>query len=150
METRHINWVQHTTQSLKDRLPPLKPGNSAEYLTHRLASLLLERISPEAARALIALLPQESLFPDLRVSAESEALLEIGYTDFLDRAHSALGVFQLNTADNAAKTAADAFLWAIAQDLPPDLKTSLGRELPAELTSRMNLGSAHSEEAKVA
>ena len=80
----------------------------------------------------------------------NEHMLHSGTALGVERAAHALGLSRLDSTTDLPSQAADAFLWAVAQDLPPDLKEILARELPTELKARMNLGTMHSEEAKVA
>ncbi len=160
-QTRSINWYEHTIQSLAHQFPELKPVTS--QMTHRLSTLLLERLPDLLRNKLLSLLPEDIL----KEFSESVELLKnsppetsISYLDFADRVGKTLGCANLKSFDFSSisesevkkitEKIADTFLWAIAQDFPPDLKTRLIENLPSDLRSRMDLLSSHSDESKVA
>jgi hypothetical protein len=73
----------------------------------------------------------------------------------VEKASYALGCESIDLSDDErarglAERVANAFLWGIAFELPPELKDRLNDALPGEFRSRMNLYSAISDDAKVA
>lgn len=165
MNHRTINWFEHSVQSLESRHPWCK--NQGSYLVERLTALLLERLPPGISGDLLALLPEQTMgntplgrLEKLYSSARSGSDASIGYHEFIQRATLALGVCGIGTSGTDAVTEgdlrksaeriADHFLWSIAQEFPPDLKSTLLDHLPAELRNRMDLYSAHSDDSKVA
>ena len=111
---------------------------------------------------LMELLPmhEESNLFSLRQHARTSEDLSIGYTDFVEKVQHTLemegeswsgsGKIQGLDEETFYRSVADTFLWAVIQEIPPELKGPLARELPMELRSRMNLYCAHSEGEQVA
>ncbi len=152
---RFINWFNHTSQSIQTRVPEVQL--SSHYVTERLSALLFERLPPEISRTILNLLPDDGArhLHSLESTATSPENRSIGYPDFIERTRETIGLTEIAPRSEEEEVAlaekiADAFLWAIAQELPPDLKTRIEENLPTELRSRMNLSTAHVEESKVA
>jgi hypothetical protein len=156
---RSIDWFEHTVTSLRFRIRGL--DESAPYVIERLAALLLDRLPRRVSNRMLGLLPPEVARQHrlLRRSASSDANRSIGYISFVEAAQAAIGVCEAGVAldvmgdddaDILYRQVADAFLWAVAQELPPDLKCQLEEEISAELRARMDLYSAIDECGKVA
>ena len=127
-------------------------GSGSEYVTQRLTALLLERLPPGVAQPFFSLLPKSmtARSPALQLVAGSAEDTSIGYPDFVKHAESAIGTLDLMPDEALCKNVANAFLWAIVQDIPADLKNRMIQALPVELSSRMNLYSAMADGSKVA
>jgi len=156
---RSIDWLDHTAVSLKSKVRDL--GDSAPYVAERLAALLLDRLPRSLANRLVALLPDEVARAHrlLYRTAHSEGDRSISYITFVEAAQAAIGVcatgermrgHEESDVDRFYRDVADAFLWAITQELPSDLKHQVEQEISADLRARMNLYSASAEESKVA
>jgi hypothetical protein len=156
---RSIDWFQHSVISIRSRIPEL--GDSTPYVTERLAALLLDRLPRRLSNRMLGLLPSEVAASHrlLRRPASSVGDSSIGYPAFVEVAQEAVGVSEthINPGEMGEEEAltfyrmvADAFLWAVTQELPPDLKSLVERDISADLRARMNLYSASAEESKVA
>lgn len=157
-----INWFEATSRSLQC-LFCHEAGDSerADYLTERLSSLLLQRLSPDVGEQLLALLPAiaGTHYWPMQAAARAQADTSIGFTDFIERTQTTLGVkgFCEETAEqleergekSICRKIAEAYLWSVTHDLPPDLKARMSEELPPELRCRMNLQSSLTDESKV-
>lgn len=156
---RSIDWLNHTATSLKHHVRDL--DDSAPYVAERLSSLLLDRLPRRLSNRLVALLPPEVARSHrlLRRTASADGNRSIGYITFVEAAQAAVGVCTTGErmsgldeidAERFYRDVADAFLWAVMQELPPDLKGLVEQEISADLRARMNLYSASAEESKVA
>jgi hypothetical protein len=146
-----INWFEITSRSISSKLHA--HPDCAEKITERLSALFLERLSRPTSEAMFDLLPEAAREKNrtLQASADSDSDPSIGYTSFVERAAQVMGCTgEIEDQDETARQIADAFLWAVTQEIPPELKTRMTEELPAELRSRADLYTAHSDEAKVA
>src|SRR4051812_32736764 len=123
---RSIDWFQHSVVSLRFRIKGL--GESAPYVIERLSALLLDRLPPRISNRMLGLLPTEVAREHrlLRRSAASDANRSIGYISFVEAAQTAMGVSEAGVAldvlgddeaDILYRHVADAFLWAVAQEL---------------------------------
>lgn len=159
-DSRSVNWLEHTAASIIHNFPEMK--QASVQITDRLSSLLLERLPAQLGQELLELLPKSVLdhcSDALKSSANSDSDRSIGYPDFVQRAELTLGCLQYSPREYSpgqysygqlSEKIVDAFLWAIASDLPPDLKFRMSEDLPIDLRSRMDLYSAHSDDSKVA
>ncbi len=151
---RAIDWLSHAAVSIQVR--ERITSASAQYIVGRLSSLLLDRLPPELANQMLKILPKEvaATHHHLHARARAAADRSIGYTAFVDAASYAAGVCDEKRCDEEGdvfyRKLADAYLWAVAQELPPELKAEFVRFLPLDLRARMNIYSAVSEDAKVA
>ena len=161
---RAINWLDSTSRSLQGGFPDA--ADAADYVTERLSALMLERLTPQIAAQLLELLPEDVShgtwreLDSLRTSAHSSGNPSIGFVDFVERTRHALGLTELldspayenseEAYEQLCHQIADAFLWAVAYEVPAEIKIRMTEELPLELRSRMNLYGAHSEREKVA
>ena len=170
MTPRKIDWLQNAHRAVHCIAPELEDGD--RHVTVRLAAHLLQRLPPELGTELLDLLPEPELRRALAPNARSDADPSIGYVQFLEVARMAGAMIrpgarlhlypcaiehahQENADEEAGRVPpqrliADAFLWAVAGDLPPDMKNRMLPHLPAELRSRMNLYSGFTEDQKVA
>lgn len=152
-----INWLDSTRRAISAEFPEV--CECSYYVTERLSALLLERLPPDLGHEIIELLPdlvQENA-RSLQVCAQTTSERSIGYMDFVLRTMHVLGCTNLAYAEKEeseievfSRRLTDSFLWAVAQEMPPEMKSRIQDFLPAELKSRMNLYSAVSDEAKVA
>ena len=154
---RQFNWFESTCRSLRASVP--EASETANYVTVRLAMLLLGRLPQELAQEVLSLLPDEArawfrarreLPPDQSISFP--AFVEIsryllGLSDLLDSPKYSESEEEY---DALCSHMAEAFLWAFAQELPTDLKDRIAHHLPADLRCRMNLYSRFSDSEKVA
>jgi hypothetical protein len=156
---RTIDWLESTSRSLASSVP--EAAEHASYVTERLGMLLLERLPPELSRELIALLPEEKqLRIPTWIRAELRADRSIGYPAFVSLTRHLLGVTELldlpqyaDSEENYAELChhvTASFLWAVAQELPIELKQRLAPHLPRDLSARMNLVTGYSGDEKVA
>lgn len=150
-EVRPVDWLRDSEKSISNRLSqnPVKEKLHINQVCERLAALLLERLPPELASQMMAMLPQDKqeALNSLHQSAESDSDASIGYTTFVERAATAVGV---ETDDDTIHQLTDAFLWGVVEEVPGDFKKRLTEVLPAELRSRMDLYSERENESKVA
>ncbi len=166
---RSINWFEHTNRSLLSHFPEAR--FYSVYLVERLSALLLERLPAEISHSILKLLPltlAKDHFSSLIANVTPDADSSIGYVDFVKRAESTLGCsdlgkqsLQLGSLDSLdsldsedelykySEKLTNVFLWAIAQELPAEIKTRMVENLPSELRARMDLFSAQTDEAKV-
>jgi hypothetical protein len=144
---RSINWLENTSRSVSSRFPKVGEKN-ARYIADRLSILLLERLTPETANELISVLP-EPASENLRGAANSLADQVVGYTDFVEQVSRSFFSGSIGFTDSS-ELIADSFLWAVAQELSPELKWKLTQELPVDLRSRMNIYAGGGEDSKVA
>lgn len=156
---RSIDWLDSTGRSLRASFP--ETADCSEYVAERLAALLLERLPPELCAEMIALLPATyPRRPLLEAYAGSEVDDSIAFPDFIEGARHALGLSELLDSpeyadsearyENLSRRVAEAFLWLVTIDLPPDLKARMAALLPMDLRSRMNLYTGIADESKVA
>ncbi|MGZ3687203.1 MAG: hypothetical protein ACXVBW_02810 [Bdellovibrionota bacterium] len=148
---RQINWLEHTSRSVGSKFPETR--HCSQYVTSRLAALLLERLPSEIAEEMLELLPEDALgIESLRVSASIDWNPSIGFTDFVRRSETSLGVSEISEEliDRVSQEVAEAFLWAVAQEMPVEIKQLLHQALPSEIRLRMNLNTASSEDSRVA
>jgi hypothetical protein len=156
---RSIDWFEHSVTSMKYCIREL--GESAPYVAERLTALLLDRLPRRLSNRMLGLLPNEIARDHrlLRRPASSPGDRSIGYSSFVEVAQAAIGVSGLggklsemakDEADKYYRNVANAFLWAVTQELPPDLKAAVEQAISADLKARMNLYSACAEDAKVA
>ena len=161
---RSVDWLGATSRSLRSVIPAA--AESADLVTERLSALLLETLPPKLGRSLIRLLPGLPQMPNsssrfiLKIYAESEADDSIGFSDFVEGTHHALGLSDLLDTPEYAESedcyndlctkVTETFLWLVANDLPPELKSKMREHLPPDLLSRMNLYSGGADESRVA
>jgi hypothetical protein len=157
---RAINWLESTSRSLRSSLPDTT--DCAEYVTERLAALMLDRLPPEVSRDLLDLLPDESLEKPrmFRAYSNLDRDASIAFPQFIERARHALGLSDLLDSPKYADSegaferlsldVAEAFLWAVASEFPMDLKDRMSQALPSDLRCRMNLYCGYSDSDKVA
>lgn len=151
---RSIHWFEHTRRSISSQFPNTRPNDG--YLVERLSALFLERLPPEVAQGVLALLPEGSIvehYNHLTVSANAPTNSSIGYPDFIEKTAQVLGISEKPIEwlhEALPRKIADFFLWTVVQDFPAELKSRIIENLPLELKSRMNLYAAFAEEAKVA
>jgi hypothetical protein len=84
----------------------------------------------------------------------------IGLTDFVELTRRLLGVTDIPRQPKyegsepeyckLCEQVTDAFLWAVSQEIPVELKGRMAEHLPADLRCRMNLRSGYSARDKVA
>ncbi len=145
---RSFNWLENTARSLAVRYSSMAP--CSEYITRRLSALLLERLPREEALEMLELLPPipAEERAELQASARTDRDASIGYPDFVERAVFAIGTTSLLGSGDPgyedgiralAKSMADAYLWTVGHEIPTDLKYRIGRALPPDLRSRMDL-----------
>lgn len=152
---RSINWIEDTGRSLQGAFPSLRAVNS-QYMTTRLCRTLLERLPQDVGTTLLAMLPDSVGLSDLEYAALCEATkqapeLSIGYPDLIEIAmRSLIEPIELPQDAEFFAHVVDYFLWAFAQEFPPEIKDRISENLPIDLRSRMNLYSGHVEESKVA
>jgi hypothetical protein len=144
---RSINWLENTSRSVSSHFPKVGEKN-AKYIADRLSILLLERLKPETANELIAVLP-EGVSEGLERYAGSAADHLVGYPDFVDLVSRSFFSGSIAFTDSS-EAIADFFLWSVAKEITPDLKWKLIQELPVDLRSRMNLYTGDNEDSKVA
>jgi hypothetical protein len=147
LSMRSINWLESTSRSVSSHFPKVGEKN-ARYIADRLSILLLERLSPETATELLSVLP-EGVCGNLQGAALSPVDHVVGYPDFVDVVSRSFFSGSIGFTDSS-EVIADFFLWAVAQELTPDLKWKMIQELPADLRSRMNLYTGESDDSKVA
>lgn len=159
IEQKAINWIESTRRSLQASVPEV--AESAPYLTERLSILLLERLPLALAAEVLTLLP-EDFDRRLKLRARRGAMPDatIGFTEFVELTRYMLGLTDLLDSPKYAESeeeyanlcqhVAESFLWAVAQELPIDLKDRIAVHLPGDLRSRMNLYTGYSAEDKVA
>ncbi len=158
---RTINWLDHATRTLHSN--HRQAAGCADYISQRLANLLLERLPSPTALELIEILPDSAreMVDSLRAAADSPSEASIGYQDFLNRTAFAIGCSGCisSPADSQnfepelnelAKKVTDTFLWACARELPNELKFRMAEGLPLELKSRMDLFEDPGERTQVA
>jgi hypothetical protein len=155
---RSIDWFQHVVVSMGFRVREL--GDSTPYVAERLSALLLDRLPKRLSNRMLGLLPTEVARSHrlLRRPASSRGNPSIGYPAFVEAAGLAVGVCEVpnlerlseEEAETFYRLVADAFLWAVTQELPPDLKAGVEDAISSDLKARMNLYSACAEESKVA
>jgi hypothetical protein len=155
-KTRPVDWIRDSQKSISNRLSSKglsvhadKSRFRLDHLSERLGALLLERLPPDLAHQMMAMLPddEQAALRSLHQSAGSESDESIGYPTFVERAALALGV---DESDETIREIADAFLWGVVEEMPGDFKVRLTEVLPAELKSRMDLYSERENESKVA
>lgn len=154
-----VNWLDSTRRSLQASIP--EASECASYVTERLSALLLDRLPREIAVEILELLPEEAarnagLYLHTDISSDSS----VAFPAFVDRARHVLGMTDLLDSPRYADSeeryselceqVADAFLWAVLQEVPPELKHRMSAHLPSDLRCRMNLYSGFSDDAKVA
>jgi hypothetical protein len=144
---RSINWLESTSRSVSSHFPKVGEKN-ARYIADRLSILLLERLKPETAKELVAVLP-EGVSQSLEDVASSPVDHLVGYPDFVDLVSRSFFSGSIAFTDSS-EAIADFFLWAIAQEITPDLKWKLIQELPVDLRCRMNLYTGDTDDSKVA
>jgi hypothetical protein len=153
---RPIDWIRDSQKSISNRLSTKglsvyldKSRFRLDHVSERLAALLLERLPPDLAHQMIAMLPEDkqAALKSLHQSAGSESDESIGYPTFIERASLTLGA---DETDETVREIADAFLWGVVEEMPGDFKARLTEVLPAELKSRMDLYSERENESKVA
>src|SRR4051812_11004959 len=92
--SRTVNWLEHTRVALESRVPATR--GSSSYITQRLTALLFERLPVAQCQVMLGLLPDEiyesSEFKTLLNCAEGGENRSIGYTSFVERAETSLGV----------------------------------------------------------
>jgi hypothetical protein len=145
---RSINWLDSTERALQALFPDYKAAS--HHVTERLTTLLLDRLPRPLAEDLLDLLPEDESRTALALEAQTDEDASIGYPDFIEKAEQALGSTGLGVDPAISHEIADAYLWAVVHEIPPDMKYQLIRALPLELRSRMDLYSASSDDAKVA
>jgi hypothetical protein len=160
-DIRNVNWFDRTQQSILASYPEVKPWGGK--LVKRLSSLLLSRLPGEMQKSVLELLPKDvmehhfSPLEGLSDISENEA---VGYPDFIEQTAATLGSHgnykihpkiesEYDLFEHSRKIA-DFFLWSIAQEFPPELKTKISENLPPELKLRMDLTSTQMEESRVA
>lgn len=152
--SKAINWLETARIHLVADFPDFK-SRSAE-IANALSRLLMERLPIHVGSALAMLLPEDARrkLTGLRVRAGGHGNPEIGYPDFVQKAFEILNRSDFPTRtrelQRLASRIADSYLWSVAQEFPPDLKSRIADLLPIELRSRMNLFSGHGEEEQVA
>lgn len=154
---RTINWLEDTSRSLSASFPALGQSDSV-YMTHRMSRLILDRLPSDVAYALLSLLPEADEFSDredLYLAADRAPDLSIGYSAFVESAahsiHQATDeMLSIVPEQEFLEKVTDYFLWAFAQELPPELKQQILQHLPVDLRNRMNLYSSHADDSKVA
>jgi hypothetical protein len=145
------DWLSATARALGARFPHLI--GCSDYISQRLSSLLLQRLPPEEALELLAILPATlgEQAANLRACALGEREPSIGYPDFVERAVFAIGCSHtLGSGEpgfepeirRLAQIVADEYLWTVTHDLSDTLKRRLARALPLDLASRMDLATA--------
>lgn len=157
---RYINWLETADRAIYSQFPELT--NCSSHIAERLSALLLERLPTDTSQAILRLLPEGNWMAmrSLSASAIGEADCSIGYTDFVERSVHAVGCthhgrdFHRQDRETElfelSRRIVDVFLWAIAQEIPPEIKSRMATELPSDLRIRMNLISAASDDARVA
>jgi hypothetical protein len=153
-----INWLESTRRSLQARVP--ETSDSAPYLTERLSELFLQRLPTGLGNELLGLLPQDAGGDLLERRSGHHPEYSIGYSTFVEQVRHSLGMTDLLDAtpyDDSEESfaalcdrVADAFLWAVAQEFPVELKFRVADHLPSDLSCRMNLYSGYSDSDKVA
>ncbi|HUP58690.1 MAG TPA: hypothetical protein VM598_14625 [Bdellovibrionota bacterium] len=156
--TRAIDWFDHAISSVSRHEREL--GDSAPYIVERLTTVLLERLPSDLSNRMLRMLPREVALSHeaLHRPADSAGDRTIGYVAFVAAAHDAIGVCEGKLAEHArsddgdafCRKIVDAFLWAVAQELPADMKAAFVGSLPGELRSRMNIYSDVAEGSQVA
>jgi hypothetical protein len=150
-DLRPVDWLRDSEKSISNRLSqnPIKEKLHIDQVSERMAALLLERLPPELASQMIAMLPEDKqeALNSLQQSAKSNGDASIGYTTFIERAMTAVG---FEADDDTIHQIADAFLWGVVEEVPGDFKKRLTEVLPSELRSRMDLYSERENESKVA
>lgn len=146
-----MNWFEHTERAILSRFPWATPYGRS--LVVELSCLFLERLPPRLGQALLVLLPDQAAgksMETLNASIPSVANLSIDYPQFIQRTQTAfLSVNPEAKPPEWTKTITDAFLWAIAQELPADIKSELRDILPPDLRNRMNLNAVQQPESRV-
>ncbi len=155
---REIDWLRNTALSIELKYP--ETAECAHHLTERLSLLLLERLPPHLAHTLITLLPKRTDYRVLIGCAESRCDSSIGFPMFVECTRHILGLTDLldsprfeYSEDEYARFCEDvacAYLWAVAQDIPAEIKSQMVEELPSDLRSRINLYNGLSDRSKVA
>jgi len=141
---RSINWVDQTSLAIRSRCPEL--AEHSRTLTVTLTCLFLSQLPSDICEMMMELLPI-----DLNCSEwlqdVNKASGEIHFPDFIEQSR---GILLPERLDHYSQLAAEAFLWAVIHDLPPELKNRMHDLLPLDLRSRMNLYSGYSDEVQVA
>jgi hypothetical protein len=110
---------------------------------------------------MIRLLPREVAMehPLLQRPAASQPNSSIGYMSFVEMTHHAIGVCEEGRGfarlegeerEVVCRHLADTFLWAVFQEIPPELKSRIAAELPLDLRSRASLYTDSASHARVA
>jgi hypothetical protein len=149
--TRYINWFEHASRSIASRFP--QTAGCSDYVTERLAALLLEHLPQDLAVEIVDLLPP-SLGRHSWPFHLSHPAERISHGDFIRRAGMTLACAEMDLPPVAqgefAREVADIFLWSMCQELPASLKAWMTAVLPEDLRSRMDLYGAISDESRVA
>lgn len=177
---RSINWLESTSRQIIGKFPEIRSKNAyyiAERLSALLLERLPPDQSEELIALLPDYVTApNTLYRGLLTAARAQPDFVIGYADFVDQVSrsflenitptetefpetagisTASSATMNRSADNFEEQEyferiADTFLWAIAQEIPPDLKARMTHVLPVDIRSRMNLYSGGNEESKVA
>jgi hypothetical protein len=177
---RSINWLESTSRQILGKFPEIRSKNAyyiAERLSTLLLERLPADQSEELIALLPDYITSpNTLYRGLLTAARAQPDFVVGYPDFVDQVSrsflenitpvetefpEAAGISTASSAvinrsaDNFEEQEyyekiADAFLWAIAEEIPVDLKSRMTEVLPVDIRSRMNLYSGGMEESKVA
>lgn len=153
-----MNWLETAERSIQYSVP--EAPDCALHVADRLSSLLLSRLPDEISNELLGLLPESVDRSALHVPEKHDADRSIGYPAFVELTRHLLGLTELLDMPKYSESEAlygelcdhvtEAYLWAVAQDLPLHLKARMKDHLPTDLRCRMNLNSGYSQSDKVA
>jgi hypothetical protein len=168
-QTQAIHWLEDARRAIERSVP--QAAEAAPLIAGRLSELLLARLPAELAREMLDLLPEDAsrgrlgepmrgLAAHRRRDARLGPDRSIGHTAFVALTRHLMGLTELLDSPEYAESeeaycrlceqATAEFLWAVAHDLPVELKARIAEHLPSDLKSRMNLYSGFSHAEKVA
>jgi hypothetical protein len=177
---RSINWLESTSRQILGKFPEIRGKNAYYIAERLGALLLERLPPDQSEELIALLPEQvtspNTLYKGLLTAARGQADIVIGYPDFVDHVSrsflenitpvetdypeaAGISVSSSETMNHSAEgiedqeyyeKIADTFLWAIAEEIPVDLKSRMSEVLPVDIRTRMNLYSGGTEESKVA